>query len=228
MKKDILIFGYNDYTLQIVKNIVDEQVSIFRLESDKSNLKLQTFETELFDLSDDWGDLKNRYNIDNTIAFCVLEEDAKNIFLTISLRAEFENLTIIALSTNKENANKLMMAGANKVIPLQQTTASIIVDMLEKPIVTEILHNLLYEKNSLKVAQIEIDRDNCFNAQYPSDINWKDEYGIMVLSIIHENGNSEFIYSSKTKHHTIKKGDIFVVIGYEKDIQEFRKKIYLK
>ena len=232
MKRSALIFGYNDYAVQVAKNVLHKykDISVFKFDSDDTRADLEDFNIETFDISDEWADLSDKYDIKNSVAFCVLEDDAENIFLTISLRSAFEDLTIIALSKNKESANKLSMAGANKVIPLVQTTASIIADMLDKPIVTEVLHSILYEQSDLKVAQIEIKENNCFlkengDAKYPSDVEWSREHGIIVLSVLHEDGSSEFIFSSKAKHHEIKKGDIFVVVGYETDIKEFEKLI---
>ena len=225
MKKSALIFGYNDFASEVAKNVLHKykDISVFKFEADSPRDELTRYHIETFDLSDEWSELRDKYDIEESVAFCVLEDVAQNIFLTISLRAEFKDLTIIALAKNKENANKLTMAGADKVIPLVQTTASIITDMLEKPVVTEVLHNILYEKSELKVAQVEVTSNECFNGKYPSDIEWSKEHGIIVLSINHEDGNREFIYSSKAKHHIIKKGDIFVVVGYQKEIEEFEK-----
>ena len=232
MKVSALIFGYNDYASQIAKNVQHKysEITIFKLKDsvDEKLEKLEQFNVEKFDLSDEWKEFSQTHNIQESVAFCVLEDDAENIFLTISLRAEFKDLNIIAMSKNKESANKLSMAGANKVIPLVQTTASIISDMLDKPIVTEILHNILYEKSDLKVAQIEIKEHECFEGKYPSDIEWSRSHGIIVLSVTHEDGSSEFIYSSKAKHHAIKKGDVFVVVGYDKDIKDFEELIGAK
>lgn len=227
MKTSALIFGYNDYSSHIAKNVLHkyENISVFKFEADDKRNDLDAFNIEKFDLSDEWEDLSIKHNIGKSVAFCVLEDDAQNIFLTISLRAAFEDLTIIALSKNKESANKLTMAGANKVIPLVQTTASIITEMMDKPIVTKVLHNILYEKSTLKVAQIEIKKNDCFDGKYPSEVEWSREYGIIVLSIMHEDGSNEFIYSSKSKHHVIKNGDVFVVVGYETDIENFEKLI---
>lgn len=232
MKTSALIFGYNEYSGQIAKNVSYKykDITIFKSDKDEMRTDLEDFHVESFDLSDEWVYLYENYDMKNSVAFCVLEDSAENIFLTISLRAAFEDLAIIALSNNKESANKLNMAGANKVIPLVQTTASIIKDMLDKPIVTEVLHNILYEQSDLKVAQIEIKKNSCFltengDGKYPSDVEWSKEHGILVLSVLHEDGSSEFIFSSKAKHHEIKSGDIFVVVGYETDIKEFEKLI---
>jgi len=150
---------------------------------------------------------------------------AENIFLTISLRANFKDLTIIALASNKESANKLKMAGASKVIPLVETTSDIITNMLEKPISNKILHSILYEESDLKIAQIKIDKESHFKDEQLTSIDWTRYNGIIVLSVMHKDMKSEFIYSSKAKHHIIEEGDILVVVGYEADIAEFENKI---
>jgi hypothetical protein len=147
MKKNVekkaaaLLFGYNEYTLEIQENISFkyENIEIFSLEENEKSSK--------FDLSDDWSELEDKFNMDESVAFCVLEDDATNIFLTLSLRASFDNLNIIAFSKNKEGATKLTLAGADKVIPIIQTTASMISDILRKPIVTKVMHSILYEQS---------------------------------------------------------------------------------
>ncbi|QOY52856.1 TrkA C-terminal domain-containing protein [Candidatus Sulfurimonas baltica] len=226
-QKSALIFGYNDYTFEIEKNISAyyKNIYIFRL-GEYSELKEQNnYKIHSFDLSDNWDDLSTIVDIDDCVAFCVLEDMAENIFLTISLRDSFKDLTIVALAEDKESTDKLTLAGATRVIPTTQTTANIIVEMLEKPIVTEVLHNILYEKSDLKIAQIVVDNNNFFDGKYPADIDWSREHGIIVISIVHDDMSSEFIYASKEKHHIIKSGDIFVVVGYEQDIKDFEKLI---
>jgi len=227
MKKTALIFGYNDYSIQIVKNISDkyEEIVIFRLDEDEEIALLDNYVVETFDLSDNWGHIEELYDIEKSVAFCVIEDDAENIFLTIALRSNFKDLNIIALSSDKESANKLSMAGANKVIPVVQTMANMISDILDKPIVTEVLHNILYERSDLKIAEIMIDNASYFNGMFPYEVDWEGKHGIIVLSIVHENGNKEFLYSDKKRHHQIKNGDILLVVGYSEDLRLFKNKI---
>ncbi|MDD5373978.1 MAG: NAD-binding protein [Sulfurimonas sp.] len=221
-----LIFGYNDYALEIAKNVTYEyeNVYLYSLNSEQDILKNRScFEVKSFDLSDKWDDLNENIDIQNSIAFCVLEDSAENIFLTISLRSSFVNLNIIALSNNKQTANKLQMAGANKVIPLVQTTAEMISEMLQKPIVKDVFHKILFESGALKIAQVKVNESNCYIGNVVSDIDWSKRYGIVVLAIVNEDMSSEFIYSSKVKHHIVSKDDMYIVVGYETDIKEFEK-----
>ena len=227
-KKMVLIFGYNDYALEIAKNIRDtyENILIYSLHAELDRAKNKTdFEVQGFDLSDKWDDVARTVDLENSIAFCVLEDSAENIFLTISLRSLFSDLNIIALSNNKDTTNKLQMAGANKVIPLVQTTAEMISEMMEKPIVKEVFHAILFESGKLKITQIEMNGTNAYIGHEVFELDWNIKYGIIPLSIIQKDGKNEFIYASKIKHHKVREGDIFVIVGYEADIQEFEKNI---
>jgi Trk K+ transport system NAD-binding subunit len=222
-----LIFGFNKYAFEIANNVLDkyENVIIYSLNEQDSLDPQSPFTLEYFDLSDSWQEVEQKIDVEKSIAFCALEETAENIFLTISLRANFKELMIIAIASNRESASKLKMAGATKVIPLVETTSDIITHMLEKPISSKILNSILYEKSPLKIAQIKITEKSTFKNEQLSSIDWSRFNGIIVLSVMHSDMKSEFIYSSRAKEYVIKVGDILVVVGYEADIVEFEKKI---
>ncbi len=223
-----LIFGFNEYGLEIARNVQYkyENIAMFNLEkSEFMSIKDVDYTLRLFDLSDDWDDIEDEFDMEKSIIFCAIRDEAKNIFLTISLRSYFKDATIISLANNQEDTNKLKMAGASKVIPIVETTADIITDMLKKPIATEILHNILYEDSALKIAQVKVKNLEYFKDKFPADINWSEKFGVLVLSIVHENMSREFIYSSKSKHTLLKDGDMLIVVGYDTDLKEFEKKI---
>jgi len=180
-----LIFGNNEYGLEIAKNVTHRysHITIFSL-ADIDISSICDFKIEHFDLSDEWDILREKHDLDKSIIFCALNDEAKNIFLTISLRAAFSDITII---------------------------------------ITEVLHNILYQDSALKIIQAEVKNVERFNEQYPADIEWSRDHGVLVLSIIHEDMSQEFIYSSKAKHNLIKNGDIFIAVGYEEDLKEFKK-----
>ena len=224
-KNSALIFGYNNYATEIVKNVTNEYNNVTIYSLDEKNIENEEYNIKYFDLSEDWDDIDQSVDINDSIAFCILEDTAENIFLVISLRATYENLTIIAVASHKENANKLLMAGANKVIPLVETTADIITNMLESPISNSVLHDILYEKSDLKIAQIRIGPESHIKDEELSSIDWSHYNGIIVLSVMHKDMSSEFIYSSKAKRHVIEEDDVLVVVGFEEDIKAFENKI---
>ena len=220
------VFGFNNYATEIIDNIMEEYSDIHIYSLEKEDVENEHYDVEKFDLSDDWDEVEELVKThEKSIAFCVLEDDAENIFLTISLRASFENLVIVSLAKDKESSNKLKIAGANKVIPMVQTTADILANMINRPIATKVLHNILYEKSNLKIAQILVNNADKFDGKFPADIDWSRYRGIIVLSVVHEDLSKEFIYSSQTKHRPLVNGDSLIVTGYEEDIAEFEKRI---
>ncbi len=223
--RSALIFGNNEYGLEIARNVTNKykSVTVFSLSGIEEYVEDDHYKFEEFDLSENWDTLSSQYAMEESIIFCSLSDEAKNIFLTISLRSAFKDVTIIALAKNNEDANKLKMAGASKVIPIVETTASIITDMLKKPIITDVLHKILYDDSKLKLVQIEVKDASCFGGKYPAEIEWSREHGVLVISMMHKGKSSEFIYSSKTKHNLVENGDLFIVVGYEADLEEFKK-----
>jgi len=226
-KSTALIFGYNKFGQEIansVNNTYAHVVYYTKVIDDQLEIDNEV-DIKIFDLTDDWGELEDSIEIESSIAFCVMSDEAENIFLTISLRAHFKDLIIVAIATNNESVHKLKMAGANKVIPIIETTADIITNMIEKPISNKVLHDVLYADNSLKIAQIEVKNAEIFGSEFPADIDWSRYRGILVLSIMHKDLSAEFIYSSKAKRRPLENGDILIVVGYRADIEEFEKEI---
>ena len=225
--KDVraFIFGFNNYATEVVDNIINEYENVHIYSLNKEDIENEKYQISSFDLSDEWDEISGLMDECNPIAFCILEDDAQNIFLTISLRASFENLVIVSLAKDKESSNKLEMAGANKVIPIVQNTAEIISNMLLKPIATKVLHSILYEESKLEIAEIAVENADAFNSQFPANIDWSRYKGVIVLSVMHDDMVREFIYSSQTRHRPLKDGDILVVTGYEEDITAFEKLI---
>ncbi|MDX1294882.1 MAG: NAD-binding protein [Sulfurimonadaceae bacterium] len=224
IKRDAIIFGYNEYARQIAANIGKQFRTVRLYVQSESEIKAAAergYDVALFDLGDEWGDIAADFTIDELLVFCALENDAENVFLTISLRAAFSDVTIISLGTNQESANKLKIAGANKVMPILQTTANVITEILEKPIVTELMHNILYEKSKLEIAQIPIETGSPFVGMYLYDVAWHEEYGVIILAVVDTELSTSFIFTSKGHNHKIDPGDLLVVIGYEHDIKNF-------
>jgi Trk K+ transport system NAD-binding subunit len=216
-----IVFGFNEYAKQIALQIASEYDSFavfVRSEAERAAAVSAGFNAELFDLSEDWKLIEERFDTDNLMVFCALDNDAENVFLTISLRSIFEELSIIALAGDHESAAKMKSAGANKVMPILQITANVITEMLEKPTVTEVLHDILYEQSFLKIAQIVVPEGSFIVGKHLHDIDLGEEFDVLVLAIVDHQMAATFSFTSRGHNHHIDPEDILVVIGYEDNI----------
>lgn len=226
-----IIFGYNEYSKQIAQQIYTEYpnfVLYTMSETKRAQAKAAGFESEIFDLSDDWKIIEERFDPARVIAFCALENDAENVFLTISLRSSFEDIAIIALAQDHESAVKLTSAGANKVMPILQITANIIVEMLEKPTVTEVFHEILYENSALKIAQVTVPEGAFIVGKHLHDLDCSEKYDIIILAIVDHELGATFSFTSKGHNHHIDPGDILIIVGYEDKIETYTKALGIR
>lgn len=212
------VFGFNEYSQQIARHVrnIYQDFALFVMTKEEEKAAFEAgFLVELVDLSDDWSRIEKHFDVNSLIVFCALANDSENVFLTISLRAEFEKLNIVALAQDNESATKMISAGANKVLPSLEIAANVISDMLEKPIVTKVLHDVLYEDGLLNIIEIEVPRHSGFIGKHLHDIHFKSEYDVILLAIVDHEMGTTFSFASKGHNHHIDPHDVFVVIGYQ-------------
>ena len=211
------IFGYNEYSKQIVKQIsgVYENVAVFVIdEAEFLEAQNDGISADRFDLSDDWQLIEAQFDVKDLIVFCALADDAENVFLTISLRSSFDKLFIITLAQDNESMMKMKSAGADKVMPILQIAANVINDILSKPIMTQVLHDVLYEDSLLRIMEVEVGETSPFNGQYLHDLHFKRDFDLILLAIVDQEMGTTFSFASKGHNHHIDAGDILVFMGY--------------
>lgn len=228
MIKEILVFGYNEYAKEITSNFILDKfhVHIYVIDDISfQNAKEDGFQVELVELDDDWLDIGRNFDVNEVICFCALDDDAQNVFLTISLRAEYEKIHIISLATSKDSADKLRLAGANKAIAKLETTANVIVESLEKPAVVEVMNDILYRHKDLKLAEYIISTDSVLDGEFLHEIQLHKEYNVIILAIADKELEAEFTFTTQGHNHKVDRGDVLVVMGREKDLENFEKAI---
>jgi len=223
----IIIFGYDEFAREIARQIryLYNRIVVYALtNSDIEKAQQDGLEAHLSDLEDKWDDLLS-YDLATTRIICALPNEAENVFLTISLRDRFPDAVIVALATTQENATKLRLAGANKVISELLTTSNLIIELLEKPVITKLLNELMDMEKELKVAQITLGENSCAAGLHINEVLEKSGHNVIVLAVVDQRMSETFIFTSKGYNHLLDTGDVLVVIGYDKEIKAFEKEI---
>lgn len=220
----VVVFGCEEFAKEIVRQVREANLSVEVYALDETAVeeaKSEGIDAKLFDLSDNWDEFKH-YDMQETLFICALEDDASNVFLTIGLRDGLDNARLIALASTQEHAAKLRLAGANKVISKLQTTADIIIAVLEQPIVTHILNEIMQEEAALKTVQVTLDEGSPLIGETLYSVSLQLEKDLIVLAVVDESMQTHFVFTSKGYRHRLKTGDILVVIGYDENIEKLR------
>lgn len=221
---DVVVFGYEEFAKEIVQQVSEayRSVVVYTLkEGSVEEAVKEGIEAKQFTLDDDWGDFAH-FNMEETLFICALEDDASNVYLTIGLRDGLKNARLVALASTHEHASKLRLAGANKVISKLQATADIIIEVLEKPIVTRIIQEILQEDTALKTVQITLEAASPLLGESLYGVSLKLERELIVLAVVDAQMQTHFVFTSKGHNHQLQVGDILVVIGYYENIERLR------
>jgi len=167
------------------------------------------------------NDLKlEEVGLDNKILFCAMDEMSLNIFLVLSLKTLSTNSTIISVSTSAENTRKLKFIGADKVIDLYESSANRIVDIVTRPTVTKVLDEIIYVDNGISIEEIEIPPNSFLEDKYISDVDFR-EFGLILIGITDKEISDNFIFATKGINHKFDAGDILVLLGESKVLENF-------
>lgn len=224
---DVVVFGYAEFAKEIVHQVKEayRSVKVYALEEAcMVEAEKDGFETELFNLDDNWDDFRH-YNMEETLFICALEDDAENVYLTIGLRDGLKDARLIALASTHEHASKLHLAGANKVISKLQATADLIIEVLEKPVVTQIIEEILREETALKTVQLAVNEGSALVGQSLEDVSQHVEESLIVLAVVDATMQTSFVFTSRGMKHRLEVGDILVVIGYYEQIENLKRTI---
>lgn len=219
------IFGYNEYSKQILKQIEHNYREIsFFVSTQEEMMWAQNdgIAAEMFDLGDEWNVIEERFDIRRLSVFCALNNDAENVFLTISLRSTFESIFIIALAQNHESMLKMKSAGADKVMPVLQIAANVIGDIITKPSVTHVLHDILYGDEGLSVMEVKIESTSSLVGTYLHEIDFRGQFDLIMLAMVDHERENSFSFAVEGYNHHIDAGDVLVLLGDKKKLAEFK------
>jgi len=219
----IYIFGYDSQTKIIIDSLPQAYYKIIIIESSKKRYKEAKRDGNLnviiMDITDD-DKLSELLIEDDSQIVALMKDEHLNLFLILSLRNLYPNVTILAISNSIHTASKLKLAGATNVIDLHDVSSFAITNILEKPVATKLLDCFLGVTNDISFKEYEITKNSILNLKLIEDIDFE-SYGLLLMGIIDFSLSNKFIFVGEGIIHTIKEGDIIACIGKNEDLERF-------
>jgi voltage-gated potassium channel len=197
-------------------------VFIGKDEAEAALVAAQGFEAKIIDFRND-EDLKSiGIGTEVDILFCFYQRDSDNVFLTISARAIDKNLTIIAIVEDPESAEKLLAAGADKIIDPYEICGRKTHDMLTRPDITAILDATVFGRHDLHIAQIEIPKGSCLENTNTSDLKLNEKHNLILISVVDRESGEALHFAFDEQEYSLNAGDVLVVLGPSREIRAFK------
>jgi voltage-gated potassium channel len=142
---------------------------------------------------------------------CALSSDPDNLYVTLTARDINKDLMIVARANDESAVNRLVKAGANKVVSPAITGSTQMAHLLLRPAVADFIElATMTEKLELEIEQIEITASSPFIGRMLRDTGIRSDLDVMVIAIKRADGDMIFNPAADT---TIKERDAFVAIG---------------
>jgi voltage-gated potassium channel len=222
-KKSIIIFGGGQRGMAIAQWFGDQTKNVLVVtndENEKTELESAYYHVRLIDYTNDEKLQEIGIGKWVTTIFCMFQEAAQNVFVTLSARALAPNLRILCIADNG-SGQKLLAAGATKVIDPYKITGNRISELIRRPLMVEALEYTILGQANLNLAEIKIAHDSNIKGKRLSEINL-DQYNLILLGVVDQDMSDKLIFNTRGQDHQLDLGDYLVVIGPVKDIQQLR------
>lgn len=226
--KKIAVFGYSIMSLEVMGRLNESLYSVIFIAKDEAEASLvaeQGFATKIIDFRNDEALKSIGIGANVDILFCFYPRDSDNVFLTISARAIDKALTIVAIVDDPESAEKLLAAGADKIIDPYEICGRKTHDMLTKPDITNILDATVFGRHDLHIAQIEIPHNSRLENTRSCDLKLHEKHNLILIGIVDKEVNVAMHFAVDEKECTLNAGDVLVVLGPAREIRAFKEEV---
>jgi voltage-gated potassium channel len=226
--KQVAIFGYNRLSFEAVSRLDQNLYKITVIDHNPVQIALARdngFETSIIDFRSD-EDLKSvgiGSYID--ILLCFFDQDSENVFLTLSARALDKELNIISIVDSPESAEKLLAAGANKIIDPYEICGRKIHDMLKRPDITDIFDHTVFGRHDLNLAEVVVPENSYLVNSFASQLELSTHYNLILIGVVNKHISDDLNFVAEEFDRLLNVGDILVILGPSREIRAFKKDV---
>lgn len=161
----------------------------------------------------------HRAGIGNARALvAALDTDAANLFVTLSARAETPGLFIVARTRRDENIEKLVRAGADRVVNPQSIGGARMAAFITQPNVAEFLDVVMHDGSlEFRLEEVEVPASSAIANRTLKDLDIRARTGALVLALRNHDGS--FI-TNPTTDTIVAAGQILIAVGTSEQISQ--------
>ncbi|MCG3196107.1 MAG: Glutathione-regulated potassium-efflux system protein KefC [bacterium] len=153
---------------------------------------------------------------------CVLEHDADNIFVCLAAREKNPTIFIVARASNQSAVNKMLKAGANKVINPFTTTATRIAYTLMKPTVVDFLEVASSDLHlDLRMEEILIQPGSVLVGCHVAEAEFRERENVIAAAIQKKGGLMIF---NPPAAEILDERDVLIALGSQESLTSLAEK----
>jgi voltage-gated potassium channel len=152
----------------------------------------------------------------------VLSTDIANTFTTLSARGLNPSLKIIARAEEESSKEKLLKAGANRVVLPYEIGGYRITQALLRPTVVDFIDEVFSRTDlGLEIEEVKINKDSKFDKKTIEQSKIRSDFNTIIVGIYRVSGKLIYNPGSETM---IEEGDNLIVIGERDKLDKLQEK----
>jgi voltage-gated potassium channel len=145
------------------------------------------------------------------------DSDVDNLYITLSARAARPELQIVARASTKDAADKMALAGANRVVQPYATAGQEMAKLMLRPQVAAFLEIVTTHTGpDLRFEEIVVGAASGQVGRTIRDLRIRRDTGAVVISIRRGDGTFD---TTPSPDYTLSEGDVLIAVGTEQELR---------
>ena len=223
----IVVFGFGRMGMTLAHELHNNHKSFIVVDHDDANIS-KAKELGYLYMKADVSDYEVICNLvfQNDVEKVVIttENDALNLSVLLTIKAERKDIEVIVRANNDENIKKFKIAKADFVIFPYETVAEVAVEYIGSAVKFDAIENIILKKSNITLDEINIleGSDIVGKSIYEIGLN---KMHITTIAILKNGKIRNFIFNPDIHEYKFEANDDVVVIGDMENINKIKKSI---
>ena len=145
------------------------------------------------------------------------DDDADNLYITLSARAQNDRLFIVARASTEDAAKKLHLAGADRVVQPYQAAGRVMASLLLRPQVTAFVDVVTTASGEdLRFEEIEVTSASGQGGRSIRELDIRRQTGALIVALRKRDGSFD---TTPTPDAVLDVGDVLIAAGTEEELR---------
>jgi voltage-gated potassium channel len=145
------------------------------------------------------------------------DDDADNLYITLSARAANPHLLIVARASNEDAGKKLQLAGADRVVQPYTAAGRVMANLVLKPQVTAFIDVVTTAAGGdLRFEEIEVTEASGQSGRTIGDVDIRRQTGALVVALRKRDGTFD---TTPTPEALLEDGDVLIAAGTDDELR---------
>lgn len=225
LKNHYIICGYGRIGTIISQELASENIPFVVIENDPAkNEQLESAGMLYLNLDATTEEALTKAGIMRAKGIITaVRSDANNVFIALTAKGLRSDIFILSRASDEKNQDKLIRAGATRVVCPYQMGGRRMAQILKRPTVSDFIDTTTIDgQMGLRMEEIQVGADSELAGQTLVGARLRQDFGVMVVAV--KKASNGMVFNPQSTEQ-MDAGDVLVVIGKKDDLDRLHDRL---